>query len=120
MIFRMEYSTFLKNRRKFYFKGFVENTSGESLTIEYGSIFTKYKVFDQEGNEVKDVQKTSADYGSELKVATIESTERLVENLHTILDLPEGEYTVLVQFTFEVSGKSEIVPADLEVEVRVE
>ena len=55
-----------------------------------------------------------------LNVTTLEPSKQLVEEMHTILDLPKGEYTVLVQFSIDVENRPEIVPADLEVALKVE
>lgn len=109
-----------ENSTEILFKGFVKNTSNEDLIIEHGELFTNYKVFDHEGNEVKDVQKRSSDYASILNVSTIEPSKRLVEEMHTIIALPKGEYTVLVQFSLDVTNRPEVVPADLEVALKVE
>ena len=102
------------------FKGFVENTSGESLTIDHGVFFTGYKVFDLEGNEVKDVQERSGDYASILYMTSIEQSERLIEEMHTILELPKGEYIVQVQFDFEVSKNREMIPTEVAVVISIE
>lgn len=109
-----------ENSTEILFKGFVENTSSEDLIIEHGELFTNYKVFDNEENEIKGVQKRSGDYATILNVTTLESSKQLIEEMHTILDLPKGEYTVLVQFSIDVTNRPEIVPADLEVALKVE
>lgn len=114
----VQYTT--ENSSEILFKGFVENTSSEDLIIEHGELFTNYKVFDHEENEIKGVQKRSGDYASILNVTTLEPSKQLVEGMHTILDLPKGEYTVLVQFSIDVENRPEIVPADLEVALKVE
>lgn len=102
------------------FKGFVESTSDEVLTISHGVFFTDYKVFDQTGNEVLGKDKRSGDYPTIEYITSIEESERLLEEMHTIIELPNGEYTILIQFGFGITHNPENVPTDLEVVVTIE